>query len=734
MAPKLYNGYKQEQVSSLTKAAPSTDINQTYQNNARRTQGLISSINSLVGAAGSAVGAADKVLTEDAIQRGKREGGDLNKASSAGTFTWGGEEQQKAYNSVRAELVTRDMPSKIEEYLKNDSEIKKPMDEMDDNERSVAYGRARTKYFQDKGIDGSSYQEDANLVANDLQSKHLSLLNKQSVDLRQAKATRNVSDSVIADVKAHAGNPEGFETDLNAKFNKYAISLGGTKQAQEAIANGLLTAVMSPTPSMEALNYLKSKQAKDRFSSFEGFDQVVKQADTYTLKVQNAYKEQVKKQAESGFYINLSGGAFTDKKSVEGYLNSTNLDPETKFNLTNKALSYLKTSKGADDLQAAFHAGKYNEINAAKPEQRDELFKRMVGGPNDVLTTNMTLDRENALVDWIKKGNEVPKYISKFGDSPLNNGDAKAMDGQLKFYSSLKGRLGTSGTGTVFSSQTQGKMELYARLKADTTLAPADMKKALDEYDDGDKLNPAGVSFNAKINGELGKTGLFSFDIAEKMNSFAAEGGSNTFSGPDDLQPTMTFSDMTKAGSEPSLQYANDSLTGNYKAYRLAGVPQDAALERAKNDFQKKNQWVVWDEGSNKNSYIPKEFGDEFPKKSMQYLESTNVLKAIALAENTSIEDIRKKLTIQPSRDYNITRQLSVYVDGIEKNIPDAKGKNIASFNADQFHNEVKTMDKAQLDKVLRDYSIRASSPAYQEQQQQLTSVQALMRGMNFGP
>lgn len=730
----MYRGYKKEQVSSLVQAAPSPDNNEAYQNNQRRAQGLISSINNLVNAGNVAVTTADKGIKDKAITKGRLEGGNLEDTSSVTEFTWGGEEQQKAYNSVRAELVTRDMPSKIEEYLKTDSEIKKPLDEMSEDERSVAYSRARNKYFTEKGIDGSSYQDDAYMVANDIQSKHLSLLNKQAIDLRQAKATRNVSDMVAADAKSYGGDPVAFEAALDSKFERYAISLGGTKQAQEAVANGLLASVISDKPSMEALNYLKSPEAKARFSSFEGFDQVVKQADTYTLKVQNAYKEQVKKQAENGFYINLSGGAFTDRKSVDSYLDSTNLDPETKFNLRNKALSHLKVGKGAEDIQAAVSTGKYNVVNAQKPDVLEESFRRNVGGPDELLTTNMTIDKENALVSWIQKGYNVPKWINKFGDSPLNNGDSKAMDGQLKFYSNLKTRLGPSSTGSVFSSQTQAKMELWARLRTDTTLSPADRKSALDQFDEGEALTPAGISFNSKIQKEIAEKNLVGKNISEKVASFAQEGGSNIIGGEDDLQPAFTFTSMDKAGSEPSFQYANNGILGNYKAYRLAGIPEDQALDRAKSDFQKKNQWVVWDEGSNKNSYIPKEFGEEFPKKAMEYLGTTRVLNAIAVAENLSVEEVRKKVTIQPSRDYNITRQLSVYMDGIEKNILDSNGKNIAAFTADQFHNNVQLMEKDQLDKVINDYSIRSQSPAFIKQQQQLTTIQSLMRGMSFGP
>lgn len=116
----------------------------------------------------------------------------------------------------------------------------------------------------------------------------------------------------------------------------------------------------------------------------------------------------------------------------------------------------------------------------------------------------------------------------------------------------------------------------------------------------------------------------------------------------------------------------------------------------------------------------------------MKYLEKTNVLKAIAVAENMSEEEIKKRVTIQPSSDYNTTRQVAVFVDGIEKSILDRNGKNKSAFTADQFHEEQQLMDKEQLDKIIKDYSIRSQSPAFQKQQQQLTAIQSIMKGIGF--
>lgn len=720
MVQQTYRGYKKEQVSSLVQATPAPDSQETYQNNQRRTAGIVSSINNLVNAGNTAVAVADKGIKEKAATKGKLEGGSGNE-STANEYSWGGEEQQKAYNSVKAELVTRDMPSTIEEYIKNDSEVKKPMDEMSSDERAVVYGRARERYFKEKGIEGSSYQEDANLVANDIQSKHLTVMAKQSTDLRQAKALRNISDMVAADAKSYGGDPVAFEASLNTKFDKFAISVGGTKQAQEAVANGLLASVMSPTPSMEALRYLKSDEAKTRFSSFEGFDQVVKQADAYTTKVQNAYKAEVKKNAESGFYINLSGGAFTSKEDVTGYLDNTNLDPEEKFNLTNKALNYLKTRKGADDIQGAIDNRQYNIVNAQKPEVLEAAFSRNVGSPDELNLRSMNIQQENALVDWVNKGYNVPKWISKFGDSPLNNGDQVAMDSQLKMYSNLKTRLGEKGTGTIFSSETSAKMELWARLRSDTTLAPADRRKTLDEFDKAAQADPiTGIVMNADIAKELGEDKL-----GPKILDFVAEGGSNFISGSDDLQPFFTTSDMTATGSEPSLDYAKNSVMGNYAIYRRAGLSQDDSIARAKLDFQKKNQWVEWKEGSDKNSYIPREFGDGFAENSMKYLENTKALDAIALDENLSVEQVKKKITIQPARDYNSTRKVSVYFDGIEKPI---------GFTADQFHKAERLLNQSEINKVITESSRRSNNPEFIKQQKQLSAVQSLMKGMSFGP
>ena len=716
----FYQGYKKENVAgNMVNAAPTPDVNTAMQSNARRTQSLISSIDSIAKAGELVIQTADAEVQKTAKQIGANEAGQ-GKASSANVWSWGGETQQAAYNQVRGELVVRDMPSTIEQYLKEDKEITKPLDEMSDDERAVAYSRARQRFFKEKGIEGSQFSIEANLAANEVQAKHLSYMNKQATDLRQAKSIATISELVAKDSMNYGGDPKALEASIEANFNKYAIALGGTQQANEAVANGLLKAVTSDKPSLEALQYLKSPEAKKRFGSFEGFDKVVQQAEVHTQKVKNAYADEVRKQAESGFYINLSGGAFTNKKEVDDYLNSTNLDAKTKFDLTNKALRYLKQREGAVSIQPYIDSKQYNVVNAQKPEVLEEAFSINVGSPGNMNLQTMTIQQENALVNWVKNGYNVPKWVAKFGDSPLNNGDTKSLDAQLNLYSKLKARLGETGVGTIFSSNTQAKLDEWARLRTDTTLAPSDRKKVLDEFDRASQVDITGSSVNLQIRKELDVDD----GIGGQILNFVSEGGSNIFGGKDDLQPLTTFSDMTTdADSAPSLNYAKNAVSGNYATYRRAGLTQEQALKRAQDDFQARNQWVEWTYGKSKNTYIPKEFGDDFANKSMTYLEKTKVLDRIALEEGTTVEEVKKAVTIQPARDYNATRRVSVFYNGIEKSI---------GFNADQFHKEQGLLKRDEIQKIIQETRKRNSSPEWIKQQKNLSTVQSIMRGLGF--
>lgn len=713
-----YTGPKrQDKVSTMTQAQQGPDISLTLQQNERQTRDIIKGIDSLNQLASGAIDAFDKVVKYDAVKKGKEEA-DVGKESSASPYAWGGFEQQAAYNTIRSELAVRDMPAQVTELMKQDPENKKPLDEMTEAERTAAYTRARGVYFEQKGIKGSTYEGLANMAANEVQNKHMVVLNEQARALGHSKAVYNVQETIAADARAYGGDPAGLEANIEANFNKYAVALGSSQAAQEAIAKGLLGSVTSDNPSLEALTYLKSPEAAKRFSSFEGFDQVVKQADIFTTKAQEAFRDKRKKGQENGFYINLSSGGFQTPADVDEYLKESDMiTPEEKFNLRNKAVKYIQDSDEATNLQGAVNNRQYNVVNAQKPEILEEMFKRNVGGPDELNLRNMSIDQENALVGWIQKGYNVPKWIGKFGDSPLNNGDQVALDSQLKLYSNLKARLGETGVGTVFSSSTQAKLEEYARLRADTTITPADRKKTLDNFDTSAREDANGISVNSTIRKELSE------GIKDKIASFSSEGGSRVFGGPDDLQPAFTFSGMDRVESQPSFDYANQSITGNYAVYRRAGLSQDEAYARATDDFQKKNQWVEWTTGTNKNSYVPKEFGSDFANRAMKYMEHTRVLEAIAVDENLPVDEVRRRITVQPARDYNSTRKVSVYLDGVEKNV---------GFTSDQFFNNEQLMNQAQIDKTVLEYQKRINSPEYKKQIKEMSTVQRIMKDLGF--
>lgn len=720
---KLYQGAKQENVGGVQYNPTSAPDNAlARQAQATKTQLLLSNLDTIVKSGALVVDTADRVIQKKATEQGQMEAA-TGQESSANDLAWGGSTQRDAYNKVRAEIAVRSMPSFVDSFMRMDKENTKPIDDMSEAELQGAYTRAREAFFKENKIEGSDYAVQATLAATDIQQSHLANLRQRQLSVRQDKAVAGISEMVSLATKDYGGQPEALEAYIDENFNTFATALGGTAEANVAVANGLLQAVTADKPSLEALNYLKSDAARKRFSGFKGFDQVVQQAETYTQKAKNAYRDELNKQAESGFYINLSGGAFKSTDDVKKYLDTTPLDPKTKFNLQNRAAKYLKTREGAVSIQNFIDTDQFNVVNAQKPEVLEEAFSINVGSPDGLDLRNMTLQQENALVNWVKKGFNVPKWIQKFGDSPLNNGDSKSLDDQLNLYSNLKNRLGESSVGTIFSSETQAKLEEWARLRADTTLSPADRKKTLDQFDIASKTDLEGSSLNMTIRRELDPESDKGLQIMSQIESFVSEGGSNVFGGPDDLQPTFTFSDMTAEESAPSMDYGKKLVAGNYATYRRAGLSPEDALSRAQSDFMAKNQWVEWNYGKNKNTYIPKEFGDGFSDKSMQYLEKTKVLDKIALQEGLTVEEVKKAITIQPARDYNSTRKVSVYFNGIEKDV---------GFTADQYHNEQSLLKKEELAKISREASIRSQSKQWQEQQKQLSTLQSIIKGFGF--
>jgi len=719
MVQSFYKGAKSDKVAQFSQAAAAPDISQTLDSNARRTQALMGSIDALNKLATGTLTAVDKKLTTDAKVEGEAQAA-RGEESTASPFAWGGFAQQQAYNTVRGELVVRDMPSSIDRIMKSDPENKRPLDEMTSDERAVSYSRARQQYFKEKGIDNTTYQPQAEAAANNIQSKQLSAMDVQAQTLGQAKAMSSVADTVAADARSYGGDPVGLENHLTANFDKYAVSLGGTQQAQEAIAKGLLSSVTTANPSLEALTYLKSPEAKKRFSSYEGFDQVVKQADVFTTQAQAAYQDKLKKTEESGFYVNLMNGAWTTKEDVTNYFKEVkHLTPKEQFELTNKATRYMKVREETDLISGPIARKEYNIVNAAKPEVIAEAFGRHVGTENTLNLAAMTDVQAQSLTNWIKDGYVVPEWVSNIGNSKnISNGNPAILDKQLTIYNSLVDSVGKSTVGAIFDSATSAKMELYARLKNDVTLSPAERANTLNNFDSNSKVDPiTGMSRDAAIAREFSDKGD---DISGDILSFVKEGGTNLFSGRDDLQPWNVTSDISSA---PALDYASREVAGNYSVYRHANIPQDEALDRAKADFQKKNQWVTWENGATTHSYVPSSFGSNFPQKATEYLTKIHAYKAIANDHFMSEEEAKQRVTVQPSMDYNSSRKLSVYFDGIEQDI---------SFNVTEFNKQSQVIQQDKLNKTISTYQKRIASPEFKAQQNQLTTVQKLMKDLGM--
>lgn len=728
---EFYKGFRKENVSTqgaVALQAPSTQGAQ--RDNAVRTQLLTQSIDSLVSAGTAAVGAADRKIKQDRAQKGAIEAG-TGKDNSAGMFTWGGAEQTAAYNKVRGEAAVRDMPSYVDNFMRNDPENAKPFDEMTTEERNVAYARARQSFFKERGIEGSPFQTEAALLANQVQESHLKYMDKQAADLRQSKSETLLQQSMSAIMGTTGGRADEVESQLNSRMNEFSKMVGGTQKAQELIARGLLNEVTSDDPmrSTAALAYLKSDQARSRFSDFKDYDQVVQQAETFNQKAKNAMMAERRTEDEMGFYRYLSTGGFATEEQVNGYLDNTILDEKLKFNLRNKAMAHIKVEAEAANLRGAYFGRQPEIVNSADPKAREALFSQMIGGPDKFDLRKLgdnpeSLKQENALVQWINDGYQLPDWVKAFGSADVfrsqnSNGSLDAFEGHLKVYSRIQSRVGQKGVSAIFDPEMQAKLEYYGKLRNDARYSKndVDLIQRLEEFDQLTRRGADGSTKRAKIQEEI-RT------LSGDIEKWAKEGGSNIFAGPDDLQPFWTFSDMSsKPDSIPSFDHAKETIAHNYLLHRASGLDEKRAFEKAKDNFRDNYQWATWDQGSAKNSYIPKEFGTDFVPKAYRYLEDQNVYKKIAIQQGITEEEAKRGITVQPAPDYLANREVQVYFNGVAQNV---------RFTAQDFHNNSALLDAQELQQVLEADERMRNDGTFEENQSTLMKMRQLWDGFGF--
>jgi hypothetical protein len=727
---EFYKGFKREQVSqqgAVALQAPSTQVAQ--ESNRVRTQLLTQGIDALVNAGGKVIQSQDQKQQKRMAEKGAIEAGE-GKANSASAWTWGGDAQTKAYNNVRGQAAVRDLPSFVDEYFKTNSE--KPLDEMSTEERNMKYAEARERFFKDKGLDSASFRAEAAMAATQLQENHLRYMDKQAADLRQVKSERLLQESMGDLVKNSEGDPAMLEEMLANNMDEYSIAVGSSLKAQELMADGLLEAVVSAdtAASMSALNYLQSPQAAARFKDMADFPKVVKQAEIFNQKRINEMKAVQEKEAENGFYINLTGGAWGTLDEAKEFIMETPFDPKKKFEMIQLAKRHIETANAADQFQGAINTGQFNIFNAQPKEIKEELFNRNVGGPDEFDLNNITPQKITALSNWTKKGFDVPEWVREIGNAPVGNGEweadvnieagrpPKALNNQLKFYHDMVTQVGSQHIGKFFNSENAAKMEYLTTLTKGVVSKPEEFRQRLDEYDKAAKGSMYAEPRLNMFRRELSE------DFAKSLEKFAKEGGSNVFSGPDDLQPLLTFTNMSsRRDSRQSMEYTKDMVSGNYVQYRLAGLDEKEAMQKAQYDFQNQNQWATFNKGPNKHAFIPREFGPDFANNAYRFLENNNAISVLAARHGITESEAEKKVVVQPSSDFRFTRRLSVYFDGQETEM---------NFDQAEFETGIMQMDQEELERVTREITRRKQDPTYQAREQSVKRFQSALEQLNM--
>lgn len=735
MAEEFYRGpQRRDQAGVNIGAVGGPNMAEAIEGNNRRTRSIINGLESLVTLGKGIGNQLQKNVADPATAAAKAKGAKealAGQESSAGFDMWSGNAQQEAYVDVTAENMVKDMPDYSERWLANNKDIKKPLDEMTPDERASWLGKAREAFFEERKIKDSPYQQKAEQYANEINGKHLDYLNKKSLDLRDAKAQNNITSLVAKTVNAYSGEPQDVDSLMDAEFTKYRQALGDAsgEKTKQVVVSGLLQSVMQENPNLNTLKYLKSEEAQKRFGDMEGFDRAVKQADDFSTKAQRSALVKQKAVMENEFYGLVNSGGFASEEAVQRQLDQYPdevIDQGEKYTLKAKAMKHIKLLQAADTLKPAIAQKQFGIVNSAPQEDLAVAFERNVmpknmdidaaltaqGGPNDPET-----QIQNSFTKWVVDGFNVPNHVKEHLNSPLNVSNTQGWDRRLATYQKMSQRLGPSGVAKLYDTETQANIEEYAAITGDTTLKPEDKKQALMNFMNGTRRDRlTGLSTNAQIRKEIMDKDS---DILKDLQSFAAEGGGDTtfnFDVPTDLQPLTT----TRSNSDVGINgYAMKSLMGNYSIYRRQNLNEkpEVALRKAKNDFLNQNVWVDWAE---KSTYVPREFGENFAERSLQYIRDTGIVARLSVVEGLDPEMIERKITIEPSSDYHSSRKMSIFYNGIEQD---------QKFTFEQFDKRIGLLDAKERRAIEKEVSDRRNDPEYRKKQQRLQQFQ---KSLNF--
>lgn len=705
MAQQFYQKKVQGQTVNQNPVA-GPDLSQAYRAVDIKKQQMTNAIEGLLAAGKGAVAVYDEKVTKPKIEEEKAKGSQLANQASAyrkqvndpnlsqeerdaaqknldavetqgQEFSWfAGNARRDAFDGVAAENAVMSMPDAYEadrqekaQAAMNDPESKfKSLEDMTPEERRLDYINFKSKYFKDAGIDGKPFSAKASLAADEVMNKHLGLLDRKAAAIRDQKAKNAVAINSATVIDAFSNDPAKADEVIASKMGVWSVAAGGQAQANEAIVNGLMRAASGlenpdGIPNENALAYLNSDQARQRFGGMEGFDSAIKQAKVNSNKFIENRKRQAHAILVQDFHSNLMSNSFQSEKEVHDYFDTgvgKNFEAKEAFTLRNKALKYVKSQQAAINLDEAFALKRTGEINAQPPEVRDQLFGIKVGVfGKDMSVDNMRPEQLRGTVDWIKSGFTPPEVVVKFATSYPNyesTEDRQVMAKQADMYRFMSATMGDQVHKVFTDTKVIGRLNLFNTLEGSTTMTDAEKIKAMQNYEA--KLVPGSAAheFEKQVNIEL----KADEKMSKKIMSFAKSGT--------DTQPFLNFS------NNDSAPYASNRIKQSYKAYRASGFSSDEAFKRASADFDMSHEWIEWEDGS--NTYLPNrlgfkntdELGYSLENQVKNYLQTQDVLADFALSTGDTMEDVRKNITVRPEiGDAGDT--LAVYYKGAYTNV-----------------------------------------------------------------
>ena len=638
-----------------------------------------------------------------AAEKGRSEAIE-GKESTADDDWLFGSSQQKAYNQTAAKVKAAEMPDAFMSYYQQKAEQPdfKPLEEMTAQERRSQYAEFKAEFM--KSSNGKSYWGDLNIEADKTMDQHLSLISKQVSSFKQEQAIITVGRDAISTIEStliSTGSMAKVDEAIQANMNKWIAAAGTQAAAEQSILNNMVqlaAGLDDGKPKTNLAAYLQSPEARERFKKVKGFNKTVAQVTERVDKAVRAEQIQKAKAFEMEFYGHLNGGDFTTEKEFKEYLNKTTLDEKKKYELMNKAHKFLKDRSSAKSLEPFIRTGQAEVVNAAPEAVLEQAFGMQVAPVEHLNLAAMNKEQAANLVEWLNKGFNVPKFVSRFGENTFDNGEQgqKKLEEQSSLYSFLRSATPTN-VGKIFPSQTIGKLELYNRLASDSTMTPQEIKNSLQAYDDAMQKNAAGISKHMEIQTELKQK-----DVAKSILKFSKDNS---------LQPWFTFGSMDAYSQE----WASDAVSHSYKAYRLSGLPQEDALERAKSDFVDNNQWVNFSDGQ--RVFLPNDLGSDIENKAAEYLLTTGVLQKYALELDVPVESLRARSHVRPTRDYASTRQIELVIDGIPRD---------EKFTKVDLDTNAPLMEDAIYRSTLDQYRVRQESPEYIEQQKRINKIRRI--------